>query len=238
MLEEELMAAVLVGGLGTRLRPITEKVPKPLVEVRGKPFLHYVLSDIRRMGIKKVVLLSGYKHEMIEKFAGDGAEWGLSIEYSVESEQLGTGGALFHARGKLDRTVLVMNGDSFLELDLGAFMAHHKKYGGLATIFSMKGPLEARGALKVRDHRVEEFLEKQKGGMGIFNTGAYLMEPSGMRFIEGKIREGNLGRKFSMEADCFPLMVQAKALFAYVGAGTFLDMGTFESLAAAHKVVP
>ena len=93
----ELIAVVLAGGLGTRLRPITEHVPKALVEVDGKPFIHYLLVRLKKAGILRCLLLTGHMHEKMEAYCGDGGEWGLKIRYSPEKGQLGTGGAMLNA---------------------------------------------------------------------------------------------------------------------------------------------
>ena len=234
-----ITAIVLVGGLGTRLRPLTLRVPKPLVRVSGKPFLGYLLSKIRSMGISQCILLTGYKHSKVKEYCGSGKKWGLSVRYSKENEPLGTGGALYNARRQIDSTSLVLNGDSWLDIDFASFAAFHGKSGAWATIFSMRGDLAARGALILgKGGRVVQFLEKQKGGTGIFNTGAYLIEPAALEFLAGEVRAGRLPEKFSMERDGFPLIAAKKKLYSYVGKGDFLDIGTFSSLVGAHKILP
>ncbi len=227
-------AVILVGGLGTRLRPLTLRVPKPLVPIAGKPFLYYVLRKARAEGLKKCVLLTGYKGEMIRKYCGSGKRFGMRMEYSSEKEPLGTGGALLNAGGLLSGTLLVMNGDSFLDLDVKKFFAFHKKKKALATVFAMRGDLTARGVVEAgKDGRVRKFLEKQRGGRGVFNTGAYLIEEEAVKFFAKLIANGKLPKAFSMERDGFPLLAEKKKLFAHVGQGHFLDMGTFDSLSRA-----
>ena len=235
----ELTAVVLAGGLGTRLRPITEKVPKPLVPVKGRPFLDFLLEKIARMGIRKCVLLVGYKGNMIEDYCGDGKKWGLRIAYSHEKEQLGTGGALVNALAHLHSAALVLNGDSYLDIDARAFYAFHCKRNALATVYAMQGALEARGEV-VSDEagRVSSFREKQSSGFGLFNTGAYIMEKRAADFLAQQVLEGKLPAAFSMERDGFPLFVKMGGLFAHVGTGKFLDIGTFKSLEEAGKILP
>ena len=228
------IAAVLVGGLGTRLRPLTYKIPKPLVKVGGKPFLSYVLSRVSSLGVKKCILLTGYKHEMVERYCGSGKKWRMQISYSLEDEPLGTGGALLHAFTSPSQTVLVMNGDSYLDLDLAEFLSFHRKRKALASVYAMEGDLSARGAMVLKKNgRVGRFLEKQKGGFGIFNTGAYLVDPEAINFLHTLVSSGKLLSSFSMEKEGFPAIAARKGLYAYVGQGHFLDMGTFESLSRA-----
>lgn len=236
--KHSICAAVLAGGLGTRLRPLTYRVPKPLVKVAGKPFLHYVLQRISGMGIKKCILLTGYKHGLIKKFCGNGSKWGLGIRYSREKRQLGTGGALALLKNRAKQTLLVMNGDTYLDLPLGQFLSFHRKKKSLATVFVMRGSLKARGAVLMRKSgKVLRFLEKQKSGNGHFNTGAYLLEPDALLLLASEMEKGRLQENFSMEKDGFPLLIKAKRMHAFVGKGKFLDMGTFESLTRAHRLV-
>ena len=235
----ELIAVVLAGGLGTRLRPITEKVPKPLVMVKGRPFLDFLLEKISRMGVKRCVLLVGYKGKMIEDYCGNGKKWGLKITYSHEKEQLGTGGALLNAAQHLRSAALVLNGDSYLDIDLRSFYAFHCKRNAHATVFAMQGTLEARGEVVINEAGcVEAFREKQSSGFGLFNTGAYIIEKRAVDFLAKQANEGKLPAAFSMEKDCFPLFVQKGWLFAHVGSGKFLDIGTFKSLEEAGEVLP
>ena len=235
----ELTAVVLAGGLGTRLRPITEKMPKPLVPVKGRPFLDYLLEKIAHIGIRKCVLLVGYKGKMIEDYCGDGKRWGLSISYSHEKEQLGTGGALVNAASRLHTAALVLNGDSYLDIDARAFYAFHCKRAAMATVYAMQGPLAARGEVVADEAgRVEAFREKKSSGFGLFNTGAYIIEKQAADFLAQRVRDGKLPAAFSMEHDGFPLFVKNGWLFAHVGRGKFLDMGTFKSLEEAGEVLP
>lgn len=233
-----IIAIVLAGGLGTRLRPLTLRAPKPMLRVAGRPFLGHLLSKISSMGIRDCLLLTGYKHKMVQDYCKSGKRWGLRIAYSREGSPLGTGGAIYRARGSIRSTALVLNGDSWLDISLGEFLAFHRRSRAQATLFVMKGPLAARGSVRFgRSGRVREFLEKQKGGTGYFNTGAYLLEPRAISFLAEKIAAGSLPAKFSMEREGFPLLAASKSLFAFRGKGTFLDIGTFSSLLLAHRIV-
>jgi len=235
----ELMAVVLAGGLGTRLRPITEKVPKPLVPVKGRPFLDYLLEKIARMGLKRCLILTGYRGKMIEEYCGDGKKWGLKISYSEEKEQLGTGGALVNAAHLLGQTSLVLNGDSYLDIDLHSFHSFHCRRAAKATVFAMQGSLEARGEVVADEGGcVSSFREKQASGFGLFNTGAYIIEKGGVQELAALVKDGKLPKSFSMERDGFPRLAKKGELYAYVGKGMFLDMGTFKSLEEAGKVLP
>ena len=235
LVKKELMAVILVGGIGTRLRPLTNRVPKPLIKIRGEPFLSRLLEKIAATGLKKCLLLTGYKHGMVKIYCKNGQKWGLRISYSKEHMPLGTGGALLNAKGKIKTTALVMNGDTYSDFDTEKFLKFHRKRRALATIFAMKGSLKAKGAIKAdRSGRVVHFSEKQKSGIGIFNSGAYLVEPQAIGILQRKLwAKGK--RKFSLEEEGFPVLMAAKRLYAYKGEGRFLDIGTFESLSKAGK---
>ncbi|HMT27232.1 MAG TPA: sugar phosphate nucleotidyltransferase, partial [Candidatus Absconditabacterales bacterium] len=113
-----MQIVILAGGLGTRLRPITETIPKPMVEVNNKPFLEYQILMLKKYGFKKILMLIGYKGEMIENYFQDGEKYGVKIEYSYEGDELlGTGGAIRNAYSKLEDNFIVINGDTYLDYD-------------------------------------------------------------------------------------------------------------------------
>lgn len=235
-MDEKPIVAILVGGLGTRLRPITLKVPKPLIKINNKPFLSYLLSMISSLGLKDVVLLVGYKAYAVRRYCGNGKKWGLKIAYSEEKEPLGTGGALLNAFSFPDRPVLMLNGDTYFGLDLDGFINFHKEKKALVSIYAMEGGLAGRGALVLeKNGRVKQFLEKQKTGFGLFNAGAYLFEPEAIRYLHSLVAKGRLPAVFSVEKDAFHFFIAKKKLFAYAGKGFFLDIGTFHSLLQAKQ---
>ena len=230
-----ITAVLLVGGMGTRLRPLTYRVPKPLVRIRGEPFLSHILGKIARAGVKKCLLLTGYKRSLVKAYCTRGERWRIEIGYCSEKRPLGTGGALLNAKGKINTTALVINGDTYCDFDIRKFLEFHKKRNAIATIFAMRGSLAGKGAIKAgRSGKVARFLEKQESGFGLFNAGAYLIEPEALELLYGKIWGANK-RKFSLEEEGFPALVATGRLYAYRGKGRFLDIGTFESLARAGE---
>src|SRR5208282_6436393 len=118
----DFQAVILAGGLGTRMRPITETIPKPMIAVAGEPFLHHQLSLLRSFGIRRVLLLVAYLGDQIENYFGDGTSLGLQLGYSYESAPLGTGGALKNAEALLDDEFVVLNGDTYLAIDYAALI--------------------------------------------------------------------------------------------------------------------
>jgi NDP-sugar pyrophosphorylase family protein len=236
----ETVGAILAGGLGTRLRSVVSDRPKVLAAVRGRPFLAYLLDQLAEAGMRRVVLLTGYRSEQIEDEFGDSFQ-GLKLEYSAETAPLGTAGALRLASPKLFAetaagaaatadNVLLMNGDSYCAADLAAFRAFHERQAALASLVltrveetSRFGRVETAG-----DRRVERFLEKQAaGGPGWINAGIYLID----RTLVAEIPEG---RAVSIEREVFPGWAKRGILRGFPGTGQFLDIGTPESYRAAE----
>jgi len=243
-----ITGAILAGGLGTRLRSVVSDRPKVLALVRGKPFLAYLLDQLGQADIRRVVLLTGYKGEQIEKTFG--SRYGnIDLEYSAETEPLGTAGALRLALPKLFAnataagTVLMLNGDSFCAADLTGLREFHtnpkRQRGGISSVTENKGasivlthvPDTSRfGKVEVTaDDRVERFVEKQAaGGAGWINAGIYLIP---QQFVE----QIPTGRAVSIEREMFPAWSQAGNLRGFQGQGEFLDIGTPESYRAAEE---
>lgn len=230
------IVAILVGGLGTRLRPLTYKIPKPLIKINKRPFIFYLLSKLSSLGIKEVTLLVGYKADKIRRYCGNGKKFGLKISYSEEKEPLGTGGALLNAFSSTTKPVLMLNGDSYFDFDLKKFLKFHNEKNALISIYALEGELADRGALVLeKNGQVKEFLEKQKSGYGLFNAGAYLFDPRAIREMHSLVAKGLIKKTFSIEKDIFPIFAAKKKLFAYVDRGYFLDIGTFQSLQQANE---
>jgi NDP-sugar pyrophosphorylase family protein len=237
----ELTGAILAGGLGTRLRSVVSDRPKVLAEVRGKPFLAYLLDQLGQTGIHRVVLLTGYKSEQIEATFGNQYR-NIQLDYSTETEPLGTAGALRLALPKLfpasspretesAGTVLMLNGDSYCAADLNEFRAFHGLRSGIASlVLTRVDDTSSFGKVEVTpDHRVERFLEKQQaGGTGWINAGVYLIP---QKLIE-KIPAG---RAVSMEREMFPAWSQDGQLRGFRSHSEFLDIGTPESYRAAEQ---
>ena len=134
---ETVPAALLAGGLATRLRPITEKIPKALVDIDGRPFIDHQLALLHRNGIRRVVMCLGYRGEMVRDHCGDGARYGMELKYSFDGDKLmGTGGALKRAAHLLGDVFWVMYGDSYMDIDYRAVLAAFDRSGaqGLMTV--------------------------------------------------------------------------------------------------------
>jgi D-glycero-alpha-D-manno-heptose 1-phosphate guanylyltransferase len=232
LFREDLQALLLVGGMGTRLWPVLSSKPKPLAPIGDAPFLELLILQLRSQGIRRLVMCTGFQTQQIEEALGDGRKWDVAIEYSKESSPLGTAGAIKQAEGLLSGTsdFLVMNGDSFLELDLQKLHRFHQEHGGWASIAVRRVADAARyGTVEVdRQNRVVRFSEKlgiQKPGL--VNGGVYVFKQAVLQYIP----EG----PGSLERDVLPRLVE-HGTFALEQTGMFIDIGTPEDYARAQAL--
>lgn len=230
-----LRALILCGGLGTRLRSAVAEVPKVLAPVAGRPFLDVLVAEIRRAGLHRLVLLAGHLADQVERYAGGPlrrAYPDVELALSAEPAPLGTAGAVKHAARFIDGTFLLVNGDTFLELDAAALLAAHRAAGALVTLAAVPVPDTSRyGALDVApDGALRSFTEKATAaGPGLINAGAYLAEP---RLLD----EIPAGRAASLEREILPaLLARGERLQTHRQAGRFVDIGTPESWAAFSR---
>jgi NDP-sugar pyrophosphorylase family protein len=216
-----LKAVLLVGGAGTRLRPLTYVVPKCLLPVGGKPLLERTMVYLEGHGISEFVLCVAYLKKQIMDAFGDGSSLGFKIEYAQADTPLGTAGQLKTAAGMIDGTFLAMNGDIVTNLDVTKLVATHKKSGGVATIalkeFGVKIPY---GHIVVSpDGRVTGFEEKPTLSY-MANAGVYVMEPRVMDVIPSD-------QVASLETDVFPkLIAKGEAIHSYFEPAYWSDVGS------------
>ena len=221
---EDVDAVVLVGGQGTRLRPLTLSAPKPMLPTAGVPFLEHMLSRIRAAGITHVVLGTSYKAETFTDYFGDGSAFGLEIEYVVEDVPRGTGGAIRNVAERLRAdTVMVFNGDVVSGLDLTALLTTHRDNDADVTLHLVKvADPRAFGSVPTGpDGRVEAFLEKTDNPpTDQINAGCYVFRRSVVEAIPH-------GRVVSVERETFPGLLAADArVFGHVDSTYWLDLGT------------
>jgi mannose-1-phosphate guanylyltransferase len=224
-------AVVLVGGEGTRLRPLTETVPKPLLPVVNRPFLHRVLDHLADHGVHEVVASSPYLEETFGPFI-DERHGDPKITWITETHPLGTGGAIVHALPYLDpEPFFVLNGDILTDLDLSAVLAFHRDRGAVATI-TLSRVEDARPyglVATARDGRVLEFREKPADPVpGDVNAGTYVLEPAA---LEGWASD----REISIEREIYPALIGGgRPVFGFVTDAYWMDLGTPEKYLQAH----
>lgn len=229
-----MKAVILAGGLGKRLRRAVRDRPKSMALVLGKPFLEYQVEQLRKYHIIKIVLCVGYLAGQIKSYFKDGTKFGVDIRYAVEKELLGTAGALKNAENYLeDKAFLVLNGDSYSEINITRFIQFHGKKGGMGTILLTRvSQAQDYGLMKVdEDSRITGFLEKsaKTSSDSIINAGIYLLEPEVLSYIPE-------GKQVSLERETFPRLLQKKVpLFGYLTSDYFIDIGTPQKYAQIQK---
>jgi D-glycero-alpha-D-manno-heptose 1-phosphate guanylyltransferase len=226
----DVTAIILAGGLGTRLRAVVADRPKVLAPVAGRPFLTYLLDQLARTGIRRVVLSTGHLAEQFAELIGQEYH-GLQIAYAEESDPLGTGGAIKFAGQSTDSLhVLVMNGDSYFDADLAAYMNWHRAGGQDVSLLLVEVPDASRfGTVELRPDgaHVAAFLEKQPHEVpGRINAGVYLLR----REMLMRIPDG----RCSIERDVFPKWLDEFDVRAWVTDGEFIDIGVPSDYERSH----
>jgi NDP-sugar pyrophosphorylase family protein len=223
-------ALILAGGFGTRLAPVIGGRQKVVADVAGRPFLERLLRQLASHGVTKAVLCTGYRADEVRAQLGD-RSGSLKIEYSVEDEPLGTGGALRRAAAAgAGPPVLAMNGDSICDIDLAAFAQRHVRNGAAATIVALHREDRSRsGAVEIdTGGKVTRFLSRPlSDGPGLINAGIYM-------FRRETLFEIPAGRKVSLEQEVFPGLVEKGALYAWSSNADFIDIGTPDSYREAQ----
>ncbi|MBA3382555.1 MAG: NDP-sugar synthase [Actinobacteria bacterium] len=229
-----LPAVVLVGGQGTRLRPLTDRTRKDMLPLVDRPLLSYTFEHLARHGVSRGIVSCGYLPDQIG--AAFGKEYGgLALEYAVEPAPLGTGGAIGFAARELESSFFALNGDSLREADLSELVRFHRSTGAKATILLTPVADPSRYGLvrTATDGRVESFLEKPRPediDTDLINAGLYVLEPEVLELVPE-------GRAVSIEREVFPRLAEAGTVFGVALPGYWLDVGTPESYLQAHRDV-
>ncbi|MEW6351736.1 MAG: nucleotidyltransferase family protein [Thermodesulfobacteriota bacterium] len=219
------VAFVLAGGLGTRLRSVVSDRPKPMALVAGVPFLELLIDSLASKGVRDIVLLTGYQADMIEEhFRNRYAD--LRVRFSHEHEPLGTGGPVKLAEPYAGDPTLLVNGDTFFDVDLDALYGFHKEKQATVTLSLLRVDDVSRyGVVHIdAQGRIRAFFEKDQGpgGPGLINGGVSLLS---LEFIRGL----PAGRSFSMEKEIFPALCTSGTMCGLAQPGAFFDIGTPES---------
>jgi mannose-1-phosphate guanylyltransferase/phosphomannomutase len=228
-----VQAVILVGGEGTRLRPLTSNQPKPMVPIVGKPCMEHILELLRQHGLTDVVVTVAFLPQAIRSYFGDGEALGMHVEYSVEESPLGTAGSVRLAADRLDDTFLVISGDALCDVDLTRLIAFHREKQASVTIGlkSVDNPLEFGIVVTDEDGRIERFLEKPSWGQvfsDTINTGIYVLEPEVLRHIPSD-------RPYDFAKELFPLLLEmGRPMYGYVLDGYWQDIGNLDQYRQAN----
>jgi NDP-sugar pyrophosphorylase family protein len=229
-----MKAVILAGGEGTRLRPLTLSVPKPVVPVVDRPFLRHQIDLLVAAGVREIVFSVAYHPEKVEAVFGDGASLGVKIRYAVEQSPLGTGGAVKNAEPLLDERTVVLNGDVLADFDLAAILARHEAEGAAASI--VLTPVANPSAYGVVETdiggRVQRFVEKPPPDQiraNTINAGMYVLETRVLELMRP-------GVKHSIEREFFPaLLARRDRVLGPVHEGYWIDIGTPAKYLQVHR---
>jgi mannose-1-phosphate guanylyltransferase len=231
-----LQAVVLVGGEGTRLRPLTYGTPKPMVPIFGVPFLERTLSRLREAGIDHAILAAGYLPEAISNHLGNGSRLGMRITYVIEKTPLGTAGAIRNVAQHLTGPFFVLNGDVMTGLDLTAMLHLHREKAGLGVLhlIRVEDPSAFGCVVHDADGRIRSFVEKpprDQAPTNEINAGTYLLTPDVLHLIPPE-------RNVSIEREIFPQLLAAGAkMYAHTTEDYWIDVGRPEHYRAIHQDV-
>jgi mannose-1-phosphate guanylyltransferase len=218
-----MQAVILVGGEGTRLRPLTSTVPKPVVPLVDRPFISFMLEWLKAHGIDDVIMSCGFLATSVRNVLGDGSELGIRLRFVEEPDPRGTAGALKYAESLLDERFLMLNGDVLTDIDLSAQIAQHEATGATATLalVPVADPTNY-GLVHVNDDRsVRDFLEKPSPDAidtNMISAGAYVLERSILDLVPAD-------RNVSIEREVWPRLV-GNGLYAFSSESYWLDIGT------------
>lgn len=221
-------ALILCGGEGTRLRPITYEIPKPMIPINGKPLLEHIIGHLKSGGVTEVILAVGYKHEKIISHFGEKWE-GVDIKYIIEKSPLGDGGCLHLAKDILNDSFFMLNGDVLSNVDIKDMVSFHNDAGCLSTIAltTVKDP-KSYGVAIMKGNKITNFMEKPKDPpTRLINAGIYLFDK--------KVLEKLPSKKSFMMGELFPALANQGELAGYIYEGKWFDVGTPERYEMAVK---
>ncbi|WP_018133139.1 sugar phosphate nucleotidyltransferase [Effusibacillus pohliae] len=219
-----MKAVIMAGGKGTRLRPLTCHLPKPMVPLLGRPCMEYSIDLLKRYGITEIAITLQYLPQVIKNHFGDGSEYGVRLHYFEETSPLGTAGSVKNAEEFLDETFLVISGDALTDFDLNRAIAFHQAKQAIGTLVltQVDVPLEYGVVMTEQDGRIIRFLEKPSWSevfSDTVNTGIYVLEPEILKLFER-------GQEFDFSKDLFPLVMGKNLpLYGYVAEGYWSDIG-------------
>lgn len=231
-------ALILAGGFGTRLQSVVKDVPKPMADIAGKPFLHYLFLYLKKYGIKKIVLLVGFKHEVVESYFKNRYE-GIEVEYSIEHEPLGTGGAILKAIKKFNENCFLLNGDTFFDVNLIEMESSFNiAQTDVALALSLQQNFDRYGTVSFdAKNKITAFEEKKFLKEGWINGGVYWINNNLFSKIETELNK-KLSIKFSFEKEIFETYTTELSLKAFKQEKYFIDIGIPDDYARAQKELP
>lgn len=228
-----MRAVIMAGGKGTRLRPLTCCLPKPMVPIANRPMMAHILELVRQHGYTNVTATLFYLPDAIRNYFGDGRSFGLDMDYAVEDVPLGTAGSVKNACGAAKDTLLVISGDTLTDINLAEALEFHRRKGSAATLVltKVRSPLEYGLVITDGDGKIRRFLEKPGWGevfSDCVNTGIYILEPDVLKEIPD-------GQVFDFSKNLFPALLKKKApLYGFLASGYWSDIGNLDQYREAQ----
>ena len=228
-----MQAVILAGGKGTRLHPLTSKIPKPMVKVFDKPVLEHTIELLRHHGIRDMVITVSYKAEHIMDYFGNGSKWGVNIQYFLEDVPLGTAGGLRHIQPLIKDTFVVISGDAVTDFDLTSALEFHRKRSSIATLltYNVDDPSQFGIVHSSDDGKIIRFQEKPKRSEAFtdtVNTGIYILEPEVISYVP-------YGSAFDFSKGMFPMLLQNdEPFYSYRTEGYWCDVGNLAQYRNVH----
>lgn len=219
-----MKAVIMAGGEGTRLRPLTCTIPKPMVPIANKPVMEHIINLLKEFGIKEIAATLYYLPSIIKDYFGNGEEFGVNLRYFTEEKPLGTGGSVLNTMDFIDGTFLVISGDAMTDLDIKEAIEFHKKNKSMATLVLKRHPFPLEYGIVILDenNRIKRFLEKPSWGevfSDTINTGIYILEPEIFKYYKPM-------ENFDFSKDLFPRLLKDNIpMYGYIMNGYWCDIG-------------
>lgn len=228
-----MQAVIMAGGFGTRLRPLSVNIPKPMVPMVNRPMLHHIIELLKKHGFTDLIIMLYFQPEVITDYFGDGSKFGVKIRYLRPESDLGTAGCVKFAEKHLTDTFMVISGDVLTDFDLTKAVKYHESRKAMATLVLTRvtNPLQYGVVITDQDSKIERFLEKPSWGevfSDTINTGIYVLDPKVFEIIPE-------GKSFDFSKDLYPMILKEdKGLYGYIAEGYWKDIGNLDEYRLGH----
>jgi len=226
-----MKAIILAGGLGTRLRPLTDVTPKPLLPIKGKPTMQWAIENLKKHGITDIILAISYHADKIKEYFGDGSKLEVNLSYSVEDEPLGTGGAVKQASEQAGDDFILIWGDNLMDIKVDELIDQHSKYASLVTMsLTPREDVENFGVASLEGDKIAGFVEKprrEEAPSNLINAGAFVVNKQALHILPDGF--------CMIEKQCFEPLAKEGKVFGYKHQGQWFPTDTLEKYRLADK---
>ncbi len=227
-----MKAIILAGGLGTRLRPLTDKTSKPLLPIKGKPIMQWAIENLKKHGIVDIILAVSFFADKIKDYFGDGSQLGVNLSYSVESEPLGTGGAVKQASEQVGDKFVLIWGDNLMDIAVTEMVEFHHRQNGLITmVLTPREDVENFGVATLVGDKIVGFVEKparEDAPSNLINAGAFVINKKALDILPAGVS--------SIEKQCFALLAKQGKVFGFTHNRQWFPTDTLEKYRLADEL--